>query len=121
MATITPTIERNGDGSVMIVTWPDMANGDDGTPVDMAQWADRSVQVVGTPGAGGNLRIEGSNNEVNYNTLSDLQGDAMDFTAAGIKAVAEVTQKVRPRVTAGDGATELTAVLLMRRTQPLRT
>lgn len=123
MATKTPTVENavDGDNSVVRITWANMANGDDGAPVRLSQYADRSVQVVGTFGAGGSARWEGSNDEANYATLTDPQGNALDFTAAKVEAVTEITVLARPRVTAGDGTTSLTVIALLRRTQPLRT
>jgi hypothetical protein len=123
MATKTPTVENavGGDNATMRVTWANMANGDDGAPVAFAQCADRSVQVVGTFGAGGNVKWEGSNDEVNYATLTDPQGNALDITAAKIEQVSELTAIARPRVSAGDGTTSLTVIALLRRAQPMRT
>lgn len=47
-----------------MVTWPALANGDDGTPISFSQYTDKSVQVSGTFGVGGTLRFEGSNNDI---------------------------------------------------------
>ena len=44
-----------------VISWPSMANGDVGQALEMPGSADRSVQVVGTFGSGGNLRVQGSN------------------------------------------------------------
>jgi len=77
--------------------------------------ADRSVQVTGTFGAGGNLRIEGSNDGTNYSALTDPQGNALDFTATKIEGVLELTRYIRPRATAGDGTTSLTVTMILRR------
>lgn len=123
MATKTATVENGipGDDAVVRITWANMANGDDGTPVQHIQWADRSLQVVGTFGAGGNLRWEGSNDGTNYATLTDPQGNALDITTAKIEQISEITAKARPRVTAGDGTTSLTVTLLLRRALPQRT
>lgn len=121
MATINPSIRRNGDGSVIVFTYADMADGDDGAPIRFPEWADRSVQVKGTFGTGGNLRFEGSNDEgTTYFTLTDPQGNAIDLTAAGGKQVTEIAERSRPRVTAGDGATSLTVIVTCRRQQQLR-
>lgn len=122
MATITPTQGSvlGGDNSVQIWTWAIMANGDAGSPINFTQWADRSVQVTGTFGASGNLRWEGSNDGTNYAPLTDPQGNALDFTAAKIEQVEEITFWARPRVTAGDGTTSVTVTLCARRQQPLR-
>jgi len=115
MATITPTPATLGDYGIKM-TWETMANGDVGSPFDMLNYADRSVQVLGTFGAGGNLRWQGSNDGgTTWATLTDPQGDALDFTAAKIEQVMELAQLARPNVTAGDGTTSLTVVLVARR------
>lgn len=95
--------------------WTGLLNGDDGEAIDWAVFADRSVQVVGTFGAGGSVRIEGSNDGTNFVALTDPQGNALDITAAKIEQLQELALKVRPRVTAGDGSTNLTVLLLARK------
>lgn len=92
--------------------WTGLLNGDDGAPVDLNDYTDRSVQVQGTIGVGGNCRIEGSNDGTNYVVLTDPQGTALNITAAGvIEQVLEVTRYIRPRITAGDGTTSLTVTI----------
>lgn len=98
----------------LIYTWV-LANGDTGQPVEMPGFADRSIQVEGTFGAGGNLRIQGSNSGANYATLTDPQGNDLNITAAKIEQISEVVRWMRPNVTAGDGTTSLTVTLLVRR------
>lgn len=121
MAVIKPTITNsvNGDDSVITAQWV-LSNGDTGAPISKASYADRSVQVTGTFGAGGNMRWEGSNATI-YATLTDPQGNALDFTAAKIEAVTELCLISRPSVTAGDGTTALTVTLIARRATPMRT
>lgn len=122
MAVITPTVTKpNNDNSIIVVQWASMANGDTGAPAKFPQHADRTIQVTGTFGAGGNLRWQGSNDETNYATLNDPQGNALDITSAKIEAVSELTLIARPNVTAGDGTTSLTVTMLARMQQPLRT
>lgn len=99
---------------VKVITWTPLANGDSGQPLESARFADRSVQVTGTFGASGNLRLEGSNDGTNYVVLTDPQGNALNLTAAGIEAVMEVVRYIRPRVTNGDGTTSLTVTLCAR-------
>ncbi len=121
MAVIAPTYTTvGGDGSVVKIQWANMANGDTGTPISFTQWADRSIQVSGTFGAGGNLRWQGSNNETTYDTLTDPQGNALDIGAAKTEAITEITVLARPNVTAGDGTTSMTVTLVARRAQQLR-
>lgn len=91
-----------------------MQNGDDGQPIELANFADRSAQVVGTFGAGGKVRIEGSLNGTDYAPLTDPQGNDLDLTAVKIEAVSEVVRWIRPRVIAGDGTTLLTVTMLLK-------
>jgi hypothetical protein len=96
------------------VSWPGLGSGDTGQPYSGHSYSDRSVQVVGTVGTGGNCRIEGSNDGVNWSPLSDPQGDALNLTG-GLTAVTEISRFIRPNVTAGDGATDFTVILIGKR------
>lgn len=114
-ATISnPTKDQYDDG-VQLVTWTGLLNGDDGAPVELPTHSDRSAQVTGTFGAGGSISLEGSNDGTNYVVLSTPASVAITLTSAGLKAVLELPRYIRPRVTAGDGTTSLTATLLLRR------
>lgn len=114
MPTIAKTNLPSGNTKTLIVRWAGMANGDDGEAINFSQYTDKSVQVFGTFGAGGSVCIEGSNDGSNWAVLTDPQGNDLNITAAKIEMVTEATQFVRPRVTAGDGTTSLTVVLLMK-------
>jgi hypothetical protein len=98
----------------VVATWPAMQNGDDGQPIELANFADRSVQVFGVFGAGGNVRIEGSLDGTNYAPLTDPQGNALDINTAKIEAIVELVRWIRPVVTAGDGSTALTVIMLLK-------
>jgi len=119
MATRTYTASRLqtvGD-DVMVVTWAGLlqSSSDDGNAFTSPGWADRSVQVTGTLGVGGSVRIEGSNDGTNYAPLTDPQGNALDITTLKIETVTELCAYIRPRITAGDGTTNLNVILLARR------
>lgn len=119
MATITGIYTRivtHGDRG-HVIQWTPMTNSgsDVGTPVEMPGSADRSVQVTGTFGTGGSVRIEGSNDGTNYAVLTDPQGNALDITTAKIETIMELTRYIRPRVTAGDGTTSLTVTMLVKK------
>lgn len=123
MATIAPvaTIIAQ-DGSAYNISWPLLTTTNtDGAPISAVEFADRAVQVSGTFGAGGSITLQGSNDGTNWYPLTRPAGTAITLTAAGIAAVTELTQWVRPLVTAGDGTTSLTATLVARRANPLRT
>ena len=119
MATRTATIQRGPSGhrNASLVTWTGLANGDDGSAYADVDFVDRTVQIQGTFGAGGSITIEGSNDGTTWFALTDPQGNAITKTAAGIEIVEEAPLYTRPRVTAGDGTTALTVVLLARRSR----
>ncbi len=115
MATVAHTIDRillDGNRS-WVVSWLAMANGDTGEPLTMPAHADRSVQLGGTFSTGGTVVIEGSNDSSNYKTLDDFQGNALSFTAADLESISQVTHKIRPDITAGDGSTAIDVYLLL--------
>lgn len=111
--TVEPILTRKDNAHV--ITWADLANGDTGQPLEMPGSSDRSIQVFGTFGTGGNLRIQGSNNGINWHVLTDPQGNQINLTSAHIEQIMEVTRYIRPQVSAGDGTTSLTASILVRR------
>jgi len=99
-----------------LIQWV-LAAGESGDAFLLPGYADRSVQVFGTFG-GASVVFEGSNQDgtpATYATLSDPQGNGLTFTAAGLKAVLEMTRVVRPRVIGGDGTTSLTIILFAKR------
>ena len=93
-------------------TWAALANGDTGNWMKAGDLVDLAVQVSGTPGSGGTVVLQGSlDGGATAAGLTDPQGNALSFTAAGLKAVLENVPYVRPSVTAGDGSTSFTVVL----------
>lgn len=114
MAIITPSnVPFLADQNTFV--WAAMANGDVGLPAQFMATGDRTVQVAGTFGVGGTILFEGSLDGTNYFTLTDAGGTTISRTAAGLKAVLESPLFIRPRVSAGDGTTSLTAILTVRR------
>lgn len=96
-----------------VIKWTGLLNGDTGQPYPYAgKYPIKSVQVYGTFGAGPHCYIEGCNQDtpVDYHTLNDMGGAALDIVAAGFKGIRENSHWVRPRTT-GDGATNLTVML----------
>lgn len=106
-------IDQSFPGESSLVTWTGLLNGDDGTPVQLGAYSDRSVQFGGTFGAGGTIVLEGSNDGTTYFTLTDPQGSAISKGSASLEGVVEPTRYVRPRVTAGDGTTNLACYLFL--------
>jgi hypothetical protein len=110
MATITaigPTRTR-ADANTWVATWT-MGNADVGTAIELPEAAEKSVQTSGTF-ASATVILQGSNDGTNWNTLTDPQGNAISFTAAGLEAVTEHTRYVRPSSSGGAGAAVVVVV-----------
>lgn len=115
MATRTAFSVADNERWVVRYVWQGLLNGDDGEPIKLAVFADRSVQVIGTFGTGGSLSIEGSNDGgTTWATLKDPFAANITFTAAGLKTVGDLPYQIRPHVTAGDGNTDLDCYLMIR-------
>lgn len=112
--TIAYVITPTKTSKACVATWANLANGIDGAPLDQSQYTDKSVQVTGNFGANGNLQLQGSNDGVNWNVLTDPQGAALNISAGAIKFVAEATRYIKPVVTSGDGTTALTVTILLK-------
>ena len=120
MATINPVLTRINENTVEFLYETLTTTNDRGAGIPEAfmDYADRSVQVLGTFGAGGNLRVEGSNDGgTTYGALTDPQGNALNVTAAKVEAITEITLLTRPFVSAGDGTTSLTVAFTCRRSR----
>lgn len=116
MATVTPVTSFPFETSldVAVTTWAGLGQDDDGEPVRLAVYSDRSVQIAGTFG-GASVTIGGSNDGVTYHALSDTQGSTLSLGAATLRQIVELPVWIKPRVFGGDGTTQLTVVLAGRR------
>lgn len=94
-------------------TWEGLGDGDDGTPIRLSFSADKSVQVSGTFSTGGELTLEGSMDNANWETLSDPQGNALALSSGGVKTILQNPRYIRPRVTGGDASTDLEVLIGM--------
>ncbi len=72
---------------------------------------EKSVQVEGTHGT---TVIEGSNDETNYETLTDRQGGNVSFIADGIREIEENPRQIRPRVSAGSSVSVNVTIIVSR-------
>jgi len=116
MAIRIPVIDQpDAQSTIKRGTWTGLLNTDTGDLFQFPDWADRCIQVFGTFGAGGTILIEGSNDGVNWGTLNDTNGVALSLTAASLRQMSEAPLFIRPRVSAGDGTTSLTATVVCRR------
>ncbi len=112
MAIRPVTIVETNSNRVALVKWDTMLNGDTGAPFDLARWPDKSVQVVGVFGVGGEVTMEGSfDGGTTWGSLHNVQGAVL---AIGVGAtendplvIAESPPLMRPNVTGGDGSTDV--------------
>ena len=111
-----------GDHCVAVTWTPLTTTNLNGQAYEMPGWADRSVHVFGTFGAGATLTIQGSNEATatNWVTLAAAGDPAEDMTFAtaggtDIKQFLEMTRWVRPLLAGGDGTTSLSIIMLIRR------
>lgn len=106
MATVTPTLHPSPNRSFLRVSYEGFTtSGDVGTAVELAGYRDRSVQILGNFGTGGEITIEGSNDGgTTWAALTDPQANSIVKTAAALEQIQEVSLKIRPRCSAGSGA-----------------
>lgn len=117
MATKTSTIETRA-AATLVVTWAGLANGDNGAFIELPFACSLELEAVGTFGAGGSMTLQGTNDKAapSFGNLTAKSGTAvLAITAQGVRAANESPLVVRPAVTAGDGTTSLTAILVAKR------
>lgn len=116
MATVSYTLVPSATLALTLVKWMALTTTNtNGDAVGMQDYQDRTVQITGTFGSGGSVRIEGSNDGgTTWATLTDPLGNSLTFTSAGMKQITELPALIRPLVTAGDGTTSLNVYLHMR-------
>ena len=108
MAITTGSLVSEPDFHVLRYKWLAVPNGNQGNAVKLNVYQDRTIQILGTFGAGGSVTIQGSNDGgTTWATLTDPLGNALTFTSAGMKQVTELPYEIRPSVTAGDGTTAI--------------
>lgn len=116
MPTIAPANSFPFETSVDVVvtTWAPLQADDDGEPVRLAVYSDRSVQVTGTFG-GASVTIGGSNDGETYHALTSTDGEPLTLTAGALKQIVELPVFLKPRVFGGNGTTNLRVILAGRR------
>ncbi|ESZ31247.1 hypothetical protein [Mesorhizobium sp. L2C067A000] len=112
MATTNGAQVSDPDIHAIRYKWLAIPNGNQGNAVSLNTFQDRTVQVFGTFGAAGSVTIQGSNDGgTTWATLTDPLGNALTFTAAGMKPIGMLSHQTRPSVTAGDGTTAISVWL----------
>lgn len=100
---------------VAVTTWAGLLSNDDGEPLRLAVYSDRTVQVSGSFG-GASVTIGGSNDGETYYALTDTSGNPLTLTSGALRQVVELPVFIKPRVFGGDGTTDLKVVMSGRRT-----
>lgn len=98
-----------------LYNWGPMALGDTGQPMGVVASGDRTVQVQGTFGAGGDVVIEGTLDGANWYVLHDPTGASLSFTGPGLRTVLENVDQIRPNVVSGDGTTQIQVIISARK------
>lgn len=112
----TRTVTHDGaDSTIVRFDYVGMQAGDEGEPITLPTFADRTVQVDGAFGVGGKATIVGSIIPTKFVVLTDPQANPLEFTTAKIETVTEMVSQIKP-VVVGDGDTLLDISILMRNT-----
>lgn len=102
------------DGFV-IATWTGLDADDAGAGLILGGSYELTVQATGTFGAGGNVALQGSNDGTTWGAMPNPGGTTIGLGDAVPDFCAIRPRYVRPKVTAGDGTTDLTVTLVAQR------
>lgn len=112
MATISSSKQTlEGADKTVRVLWEAMGDDDDGTPIIVGERPDGSVQPVGTFG-GATVTLQGSNDGVNWVSLTDEASTAVTFTATGLRMFLPRCWQVRV-ITAGGSGTDIDVYMVL--------
>lgn len=80
--------------NVLVSTWSLLAGSENGNSVTNQRWQDKCVQCTGTFTS---ITIQGSNDGLNWGTLSDAQGVDLVITVANeVRTILENPLYIRP-------------------------
>ena len=117
---ITPTKITRGSHKWI---WDAMGNADTGDALDpnggSISFPDKTVHVHGVNWGSATLIIQGSNDGVNWETLTDPSNTALSFTSDALKVILESPLYIRPK-TSGGTATDVNVIIAGRATLQLR-
>lgn len=107
-----PTLgDYNG---IRVVRWQGIGQNESSEPVELVNFADRTVQVSGVFG-GATAHIEGSIDGETYSPLTDPQGNALTFSSNRLETISEVVRFIRPRVSGGSAETAVSVHIIFRK------
>lgn len=112
------------DGSTILLTWALTTADHTGAGIKIPQWADRTGQFTGTWG-GATAAWEGSNDDSVYGPIHNAAGAAAITATAdangGPFSTIELPLYMRPKLTSVGAGAVISATLLLRRANPMRT
>jgi len=115
MAVVDPVVTQLDVKSIE-VRWAAMVDNDTGGPVALPQHADKTVQVIGVFGVGGDVDLEGSTETApasdEWGQLHDPQGTIISIGDRLPLVISENTRTIRPVIAGGDGTTLLDVVII---------
>ena len=82
--------------------WSNMQAGDTGAPAGRNRLPDKTFQFIGAVTSGS---IEGSNNGIDYNQLTTVDGLPATVSSAGFLVIRENPLYIRPVITTGSDVT----------------
>ncbi len=98
-----------------MILWETIGDDDSGAPVEMPGAADKTVTMVGT-WASATLTMQGSNDNANWFSLTDPQGNAIALTADGMEVIMENPRYIRVLEAGGSGTVDVDVHCLARST-----
>ena len=105
-----------GRNDVVIYEWANLTDGDTATPVQVPAKSDRTIEVSGDFGSGGDIRPQGTLDpdavSARFNDMRDPQGNVISIIAQDAEAILENTVWIRPNVNAGTSV-DVTVRILM--------
>jgi hypothetical protein len=111
----------SGDGSLLLHVWALTTASPDGAPISAPEWADRTWQATSAAYGGATLNLQGSNDGVNWFSLSNAAGGTVvALSAPGGAATIELPLWVRPNLTTPGTAAVIAVTMLARRANPMR-
>ena len=113
------SIGKDKDGSALLIRWDALGQNEAGSAVELPEYADMTVQVVGTFN-GGTVTIQGSNDGATWATLNDPSSAALTFTSTRIEGILENPRYIRPS-NSDTASMDIDVYLTARRASSLRT
>lgn len=110
MATLNPVISVRPEGNKTI-TWTNILANSSITSASVGGYPHKIVQISGTFGTNVNVSIAGSNNDVDFANVKDLQNNAFTVSDTSLYSIQESTLYYKPILSAANVSTQLTVVI----------